>query len=414
MKQLPFERFVLKNGLKLIIHRDTTTPLVACNVVYKVGSKDEVPDHTGIAHLFEHFMFCGSKNIENYDLHLQKIGATNNAYTIQDLTHYYIILPANNLETALWLESDRMLELSFDEEQLNIQKHVVIEEFKEHYINRPFGNLWHYFNSLIYREHPYQWLPIGKDIKHIETVDMAMMKSFFYRFYRPDNAVLTIAGNVDTDKTVALVEKWFADIPAGGHAPRMYPEEPLPASPKTLTVRETVPYPVLLKGWLMPARLHPDFHAFDLLSDLFGNGKSAYLHRELVEKKQVFSSISAMISATFDMGYWVIAGTPVQNMPIEKANEILSQYLYHFQYDNHLAHDLQKVKNRAETLLLTNIIKLEDRASTLSVEEALSKIEDYEHEKEHYFAVTETRLKELTPLLLDEQKCHTLFYKSEP
>ena len=407
-----FVRHTLKNGLRLIVHPDKTTPLASCNIVYNVGARDENPRQTGMAHLFEHFMFCGSKNIANYDTHLQKIGAINNAYTSQDITHYYIILPANNLETALWLESDRMLELAFDEEQLQIQKQVVIEEFKENFLNRPFGNLWKNFSSLIYKKHPYQWLPIGREIPHIENVMMDDMKEFYYRFYRPNNAVIVISGNVDEENVIDLVEKWFGDIPSGKPLIKNYPQEEIQLKPRFLEVKEEVPYDLLMKGWLMCDRMNPQFYGYDLLSDLFGSGRSSYLYKKFVVEEQLFTNISCHISATFDLGYFVILGTPVEGLSLEDADEKLSNYLYNYQYDNSLHHDLQKVKNRVETILLNNEIKIEDRSSTLAVCETLSRIEDFENEKQNYFDVTENQIKQLTSALFEKERANTLYYRN--
>ncbi|HNW67750.1 MAG TPA: pitrilysin family protein, partial [Bacteroidales bacterium] len=248
---VPFQRHVLSNGLRLIVHEDHTTPLASCNVVYNVGSRDEHPNHTGLAHLFEHYMFCGSRNIGNYDNPLQKIGAINNAYTSQDLTHYYIVLPANNIETALWLESDRMLELAFNQKELDIQKSVVIEEFKETSLNRPFGDLWCLFNDFVYENYPYKWLPIGKEISHIQNVTMDMMKDFFYKYYRPNNAVLVVSGNVYFTEVLQLVEKWFGPIPQGSSPTKNFPVDEPQVTAKVLEVKRKVPYDMLMKGWKM-------------------------------------------------------------------------------------------------------------------------------------------------------------------
>lgn len=293
---LPFHRHILSNGLRLIVHEDQSTPLASCNVVYKVGSRDENPERTGMAHLFEHFMFTGSKNIADYDAQLQSVGAINNAYTTQDITHYYITLPAVNIEHALWLESDRMMELAFQQEKLDIQKHVVIEEFKENFLNRPYGDLWMLYNQFYYQHHPYQWLPIGKEISHIEKVSMENMKDFFFRFYRPNNAVLTISGNVKFEEIVPMVEKWFGDIPSGPEINRQFPQEEKQTKHRIFEVQRNVPADMLFKGWPTCGRLEPDFYAYDMLSDLFGSGQSSYLYQKFVMEEAIFSDISAYIS----------------------------------------------------------------------------------------------------------------------
>jgi predicted Zn-dependent peptidase len=408
---LPFIRYTLANGLTLIVHQDKTTPLAAVNVVYKVGSKYENPQLTGMAHLFEHFMFCGSKNIPDYDEHLQKIGAVNNAYTSQDLTHYYIILPADNLETAFWLESDRMMELAFNQQQLDIQKNVVMEEFKNSYLNQPFGDLWATVNQQIYRKHPYQWLPIGKKLSHIEKITMDDMKDFFSKFYIPNNAVLCVSGCVEVDKVIRLAEKWFSDIPASKSFTPNFPKETEQKQKRVIIKeREDIPYSLLVKSWLMCERLHPDFYAYDLLSDLFGNGKSSILYRHFVIEKELFTSISCHISATFDEGYWTIIASPNHDIVPETANELINDFIYHYQWDASLPHQLQRVKNRVESVLLHNELKLEDRSSLLAVCEALSSIESFENEKDAYFQVSESELQKVSNQIFIPEKENTLIW----
>lgn len=408
---LSIRKTVLDNGLRVIVHEDHTTPLAACNIVYNVGSRDEHPDHTGFAHLMEHFMFTGSKNVPDFDKVLQKVGAINNAYTSQDLTHYYEVLPANNLETALWLESDRMLELAFRQQSLDIQKQVVIEEFKENFLNRPYGDLMMLFNQMAYERHPYQWLPIGKKPEHIAEVDMDMIKDFYYRFYRPNNAVLVVAGNVHFDKVAALAEKWFGDIPPGDVPEKNYPKELPQKNLRIKTVERNVPSDVLMKGWLMCNRMHPDYYACDLLSDMFGTGQSSYLYQKLVNEQKLFTDISASVMGTTDEGLFLISGRPVEGVSIEDADAALCSYLYGFKPDNNFSHDLQKVQNRAESVLLNNEIKIDDRATNLAVGETISNVEYFLDERQHYFDVTEEQMLRLISEMLTEKRSNTLYYK---
>lgn len=408
---LSIRKTVLDNGLRVIVHEDHTTPLAACNIVYNVGSRDEHPDHTGFAHLMEHFMFTGSKNVPDFDKVLQKVGAINNAYTSQDLTHYYEVLPANNLETALWLESDRMLELAFRQQSLDIQKQVVIEEFKENFLNRPYGDLMMLFNQMAYERHPYQWLPIGKKPEHIAEVDMDMIKDFYYRFYRPNNAVLVVAGNVHFDEVAALAEKWFGDIPPGDVPEKNYPKELPQKNLRIKTVERNVPSDVLMKGWLMCNRMHPDYYACDLLSDMFGTGQSSYLYQKLVNEQKLFTDISASIMGTTDEGLFLISGRPVEGVSIEDADAALCTYLYGFKPDNNFSHDLQKVQNRAESVLLNNEIKIDDRATNLAVGETISNVEYFLDERQHYFDVTEEQMLRLISEMLTEKRSNTLYYK---
>ena len=407
---ITFKRHRFANGLRLIIHRDTTTPLVSCNIVYDVGSRDENPDATGMAHLFEHFMFCGSKNIAEYDKNLQKVGGINNAYTSQDITHYYTVLPAANLEMALWLESDRMCELAFKEEQLQIQKQVVMEEFKEHYLNRPFGDLWMQFNGLVYQKHPYQWLPIGKELAHIEKMDMEMMKRFYDRFYRPDNAVLVISGNVVEEEVIALVEKWFGDIPSGESHLKNYPKEPEQNEKRTQILTADYPHELILKGWKICDRRNPQFYAYDLFSELLGSGRSSYLHKKFVIEDPVFTQVSCQISATSDPGTLVIIAIPNENIPAKTAQAKLNDFIYNFDFGDSLSYQLQKVKNKVESVLLNNEIKVEDRSVILAVTETISSVEEFEDEKEHYFAVSEEDILHLKDDLLREEKSCNLVY----
>lgn len=408
---LSIRKIVLDNGLRVIVHEDHTTPLAACNIVYNVGSRDEHPDHTGFAHLMEHFMFTGSKNVPDFDKVLQKVGAINNAYTSQDLTHYYEVLPANNLETALWLESDRMLELAFRQQSLDIQKQVVIEEFKENFLNRPYGDLMMLFNQMAYERHPYQWLPIGKKPEHIAEVDMDMIKDFYYRFYRPNNAVLVVAGNVHFDEVAELAEKWFGDIPPGDVPEKNYPKELPQKNLRIKTVERNVPSDVLMKGWLMCNRMHPDYYACDLLSDMFGTGQSSYLYQKLVNEQKLFTDISASVMGSTDEGLFLISGRPVEGVSIEDADAALCSYLYGFKPDNDFSHDLEKVQNRAESVLLNNEIKIDDRATNLAVGETISNVEYFLDERQHYFDVTEEQMLRLISEMLTEKRSNTLYYK---
>lgn len=408
---ISFKRHTLANGLTVIVHEDFTTQLAACNVLYKVGSRDEDPNQTGLAHLMEHYMFCGSKHIPDYDTPLQKVGAINNAYTSQDHTQYYIILPAQNLETALWIESDRMLELAFDQQGLDTQKHVVIEEFKEVCLNQPFGDLWSSFNNFVYKKFPYKWMPIGKKVSHIEEVTMDIIKDFYYRFYRPNNAVLVIGGPVHFEEVIPLVEKWFGDIPAGPALEKSYPVEPAQRTARQKTLSRTAPYSMLLKGWKMPHRLHPDFYAYDLLSDLFGNTQSAYLNKKLVIDNHLFTDISMTVSGTAGPGILSIVARPAEGVDIHEANEILNNFLYNdFQFGSTFEYDLQKVKNKNESYLLNNEIKLDSRTSILAVEESISKVEDFENDIQAYRNVTPDQIRRLFPKIISPKKENTLFY----
>lgn len=402
---------MLSNGLHVLVHEDHTTPLAACTLVYRVGSRDEDPACTGLAHLMEHFMFSGSDHAPDFDLALQKVGGINNAYTSQDLTNYYIVLPANNIETALWLESDRMAALSFNQQGLDVQKQVVMEEFKETCLNQPYGDLMMQIYGMSYLTHPYQWLPIGKKLSHIEQVDMAVVREFHGRFYCPANAILVVAGNVFAEEVFELADKWFGDIPGGQRNPQRYPLEPMPAENRFREVEKRVPDDMLFKSWLMPARTASDYCAYDLLSDILGTGQSSYLYRKFVMEDRLFTDLSASVSGTADQGLFFICGRPTAGVSIEQADESLSKYLVGFQFDNRLSYDLKKVKNNAESIILERNLKVEDRAATLATGEFYSCAEDFADERNGYFAVTEDDIRRITDAMFRKEFGNTLFYK---
>ena len=408
---IPFTRQILSNGLHVLVHEDHTTPLAACTIVYRVGSRDEDDHCTGLAHLMEHFMFSGSDHAPDFDLALQKVGGINNAYTSQDLTCYYIVLPANNIETALWLESDRMAALSFSQQGLDVQKQVVMEEFKETCLNQPYGDLMMQIYGLSYQNHPYRWLPIGKELSHIEQVDMDIIRRFHDTFYCPANAILVVAGNVHAEEVFTMADKWFGDILPGRQNPHRYPLE-LPATENRLReVQKPVPDDMLFKSWLMCERTAPDYCAYDLLSDILGTGQSSYLYKKFVVEDRLFIDISASVAGAADKGLFFINGRPAEGVSIEQANEQLSKYLADFQFDTKLAYDLQKVKNNAESIMLERNLKVEDRANTLATGEFYSSAEDFADERTKYFAVTEEDIRRITDMMFKRECGNTLFYK---
>lgn len=408
---IPFTRQILANGLHVLVHEDRTTPLAVSTIIYRVGSRDEDPSCTGLAHLMEHFMFSGSDHAPDFDLALQKVGAINNAYTSQDLTCYYIVLPANNIETALWLESDRMAALSFSQQGLEVQKQVVMEEFKETCLNQPYGDLMMQIYGMSYQNHPYQWLPIGKELSHIEQVDMGIIRKFHDTFYCPANAILVVAGNVHAEEVFAMAEKWFGDIMPGKQNPHQYPQE-LPATKNQLKeVFKPVPDDMLFKSWLMCERTAPDYCVFDLLSDILGTGQSSYLYRKFVIEDRLFTDISASVAGSADRGLFFINGRPAEGVTIEQADEKLSKYLADLQFDEKLDYDLQKVKNNAESIILERNLKVEDRANTLATGEFYSCAEDFADERIRYFAVTEDDIRRITETMFKRECGNTLYYK---
>jgi predicted Zn-dependent peptidase len=281
-----FERYILKNGLTLLFHKDTTTPLAVVNTLFDVGARDESEEKTGFAHLFEHLMFGGSVNIPDFDAPLQMAGGESNAFTSNDITNYYDVLPKTNIETALWLESDRMLSLAFTDKSLEVQRNVVIEEFKQRYLNQPYGDVWLELRPLAYTNHPYKWATIGKEIKHIEEAKMDDVKAFFKKHYCPANAILCIAGNFEFEEIKALVEKWYGDIPAGIKPARILDAEPVQEEYREKTIERAVPTDAFYYAFKMPERRNELYYIADLLSDALGRDKSARLFVSLKKEQQ--------------------------------------------------------------------------------------------------------------------------------
>jgi predicted Zn-dependent peptidase len=312
-----FDSFTLANGLKVLVHEDKSTPMAVVNVIYNVGAKDESPEKTGFAHLFEHLMFGGSINIPEYDEPLQKAGGENNAFTTNDLTNYYCQLPAENIETAFWLESDRMLSLAFGKKSLEVQRKVVCEEFKEHYINKPYGDVWHKMRALAYTTHPYQWMTIGKELKHVEDATLEDVKGFFFKHYTPCNAILVVAGNITTEQVKLLTEKWFGSIPSGEKYQRSLPQEPKQTAPRKLEVKANVPLDAFYKCWHIYPRLDDRYYVADLITEIMSGGGSSRLYQSLVKEKQLFSNIECFHFGSTDAGLLAIEGKLVKGRQMQ-------------------------------------------------------------------------------------------------
>jgi len=410
---IKFEQHTLANGLKVIVHEDTNTAMAAVNVLYKVGSRDEDENQTGFAHLFEHFMFEGSVNIPEFDSPLQYASGENNAFTSTDITNYYDILPANNLETALWLESDRMLSLAFDEESLRTQKNVVMEEFKEHYINQPYGDVWHKMTGLAYKVHPYKWPVIGLNLEHIEQVEMQTAKDFFYRFYRPNNAVIVIAGNVKAKEVFALVEKWFGEIPAGPTIERNLPKEPEQSEERFLDVHADVPVNAIYKAYRMCDRLHKDYHASDLLRDIFSTGDSSRLYNQLVKEQKLFSTVSAYVTESIDDGLFLVEGRLQEGVSMEQGNSAIVSVLQQMIEEKISEEELTKVKNKIESYMLFGEVNILNRAMNLAYFDMLGNAADLNDELAKYKAVTADDIQRVANQIFQSKQCNTIHYYSK-
>lgn len=409
---ISYDQFTLSNGLKVLVHRDTSTPIVAMNILYDVGSRDEQPERTGFAHLFEHLMFGGSKNIPKYDVPLERVGGENNAFTNNDITNYYLTLPVQNLETAFWLESDRMADLAFSPKSLEVQRSVVVEEFKQNYLNQPYGDAWLLLRPLAYTTHPYRWATIGKDIAHIEQAGMDEVKDFYRRFYNPGNAILTIAGDVDTENIKALCENWFGSITKDHPFSRSIPAEPPQTSARKLEVQRDVPYDAIYKVYHMCDRRNPAYYASDLISDLLSGGKSARFYSELIKKRQLFSDLNAYITGDIDGGLFVVTGKLIKGVEMAEAEKAISIELEKICTQEVDEKELQKVKNRVESALIFSELSVLDKAMNLAYYEWLGDPSLVNTTIDRYLAVTAAEIKTEANKILREENCSTLYYYS--
>ena len=410
---LHFERFTLNNGLRVLVHEDHTTPMVAVNVLYDVGARDEDPRKTGFAHLFEHLMFGGSENIPVYDEPLQMAGGENNAYTTNDITNYYIQLPVKNIETAFWLESDRMKSLAFSEKSLDVQRKVVCEEFKEHYLNKPYGDAWQHLRLLAYKDHPYQWMTIGKELSHIEDATLEDVKSFFFKHYRPLNAVLCVAGDITVDQVKQLSEKWFGDIAEGEKYNRKLPVEPEQLDARVQTVYSDVPLDAVYKAWHIGARLSLPYYAADLITEIMGNGFASRLYQKLVKEEKLFSNISCYHTGSLDPGLMVVEGKVVEGKSIEVANEAIEREMKKLADNGVTEDELQKAKNKIESMIEFEDMSILSRANNLAFYELLGDANLINTELERYQNVTAAFLQETAKNVLRPDNCSTLLYRKQ-
>ncbi len=410
---IQFEKFVLENGLRVIVHQDASTPMAVVNVLYDVGSRDEDPERTGFAHLFEHLMFGGSVNIPLYDEPLQLAGGENNAYTTSDLTNYYIQLPAENIETAFWLESDRMLSLAFSKKSLNVQRKVVCEEFKEQYINKPYGDVWHKMREMIYKQHPYRWMTIGKDLSHIENASLDDVKNFFKKHYSPINAILVVAGNVQVENIKSLAEKWFGDIPAGNEYKRNIPQEPAQTESRKMEIKANVPLDAFYKCWHIYPRLDNRYFIADLITEILSGGTSSRLFQRLVKEKQLFSNIECYHMGTIDNGLLTIEGKLVKGVKMEDAEKELNDILDQLKQEVVTDLELQKVKNKTESMIAFEDMSVMNRANSLAFYELLGDANMINVELEKYQAVSAYDILNECRHIFREENSNTLYYYSD-
>ena len=410
---IQYEKFTLANGLRVLVHEDKSTPMAVIDVIYDVGARDENPNKTGFAHLFEHLMFGGSINIPVYDEPLQIAGGENNAYTSNDLTNYYCQLPVENIETAFWLESDRMLSLAFNEKSLEVQRKVVSEEFKEHYINKPYGDVWHKMRKLAYTQHPYKWMTIGEELSHVENATLQDVKDFFFKHYTPSNAILVVVGNVTTAEVKVLAEKWFGSIPAGNKYKRDLPQEPKQTEARKLEVKANVPLDAIYKCWHIYSRLDPRYYVVDLITEILSGGGSSRLFQALVKEKKLFSNIECYHVGSTDAGLLTIEGKLVKGVSMQDAEAGINEEIKKLQAEGISSKELEKVKNKTESTMAFNDMSITERADSLAVYELLGDANLINTELAKYQAVTTEDIINESRIIFDDKNCSTLYYYSE-
>lgn len=410
---IEYREFKLENGLRVLVQEDQTSPLAVVNILYNVGSRDEDEDKTGFAHLFEHLMFGGSVHIPSFDTPLQKVGGENNAFTSPDITNYYLTLPVVNLETAFWLESDRMLGLSFDPIILEVQRKIVIEEFKQRYLNQPYGDAWMKLRPLAYKYHPYKWATIGKDVSHIERATMQDVEGFFKRFYHPGNAVMVVAGAVTIDQVEGLARKWFGNIPDGPENKRRIAQEPLQTEERIMEVRGKVPVDALYQVYHMPGRFARAYYQADLISDILGRGKSSRLYQKLVKEEKLFSSISASVTGSLDPGLLVIHGKLGDGISCKCGHQAVREEIERFLTDGIGEKELIKVKNQTESTLVFSEVTLLNRAMNLAIAAVAGDPEYVNRESEVVQSITEQEIMEMGRQMLRKENSSTLYYLKE-
>jgi predicted Zn-dependent peptidase len=409
---IDYKRFSLENGLRVLVHEDRSTPLIAMNILYDVGSRDEDPALTGLAHLFEHLMFGGSVNIPDFDTPLQLVGGENNAFTNNDITNYYLTIPSENIETGFWLESDRMLELDFSQKNLDTQKSVVTEEFNQRYLNQPYGDASLKIRPLAYKVHPYRWPTIGMNMAHIKEADIEQIKRFFFSHYAPNNAILALTGNIDYDLAYKLTQKWFGPIEKRQIQARNIPSEPQQTEERILNIESDVPSSALYKVWHIGARTAKDFYTLDLITDLLAGGESGRLHTKLVREKKLFSEINAYITADIDPGLIFVHGKLMKGVDIQHANDSVNEVIMSLLDRNGINEEIEKVKNKFESSTVFSNTSILNKAANLSFFELLGNPELINNEVEAYRNVNPQMITKSIERYFISSNCSTLNYLS--
>ncbi|MDR3286324.1 MAG: insulinase family protein [Prevotellaceae bacterium] len=409
---IEYKKFTLKNGLTLLTHRDSSSPIAVINVIYKVGARNENPEKTGFAHLFEHLMFSGSKNVKSFDGELQIVGGENNAFTCNDYTNYYITLPKENIETALWIESDRMLHPNITQQNLNTQRSVVIEEFNQRYLNQPYGDIWLLLRPLAYKIHPYQWATIGKNVEHIQNATLDDVKHFFDLHYSPNNAIISIVADMEHEKIYELVEKWFDDIPCRPLALDNLPKEPQQTELRTLTVERDVPLTYIYKAYKMCNRTNPDYYVSDLLTDILSSGKSSRFYQNLIQNTNLFASTNAFISGDIDDGLLIVSARLLPNVEIKTAEAVIDKEIEKICTTKVSEYELEKVKNKIESAQIFAETSIMNKAMILCYYEMLGNIDLMNTELDYYRAINTDDILRVSKNIFSNERCSTLYYKN--
>lgn len=407
---IDFSKRTLSNGLTVIFHKDYSSPIAAFNLLYKVGARNESPEKTGFAHLFEHLMFSGSVNAPSFDEPLQMVGGENNAFTNNDYTNYYETLPKENIETAFWLESDRMFGLNINEQSLAVQRNVVIEEFNQRYLNQPYGDIWPLLRDLAYKVHPYRWPTIGLETSHIANATLDDVTGFYRKFYRPGNAILSIVGNFDESYIFGLAEKWFGDIKDESVGIISIPNEPVQLEARHAEVVRDVPSSALYKAYKMVDRNSSKYYATDMLSDILSNGKSSRLYRNLVQERRLFTEINAYLSGDVDPGLFVFSGKLSGNVSFEEAEAAIAEEIERVKSEKISDYELEKVKNKFETSIVFGETSILNKAMNLCYYEMLGDASLINSEAERYRAIAAGDLIAVASELFNEGASSTLRY----
>ncbi|MCF8408227.1 MAG: insulinase family protein [Crocinitomicaceae bacterium] len=409
---IDFERFELDNGLKVIFHKDVTTPMAVVNTLYDVGARDESEEKTGFAHLFEHLMFGGSINIPDFDAPLQRAGGESNAFTSNDITNYYDVLPAQNLDTALWLESDRMLSLAFTDKSLEVQRQVVIEEFKQRYLNQPYGDVWLELRPLAYTKHPYKWATIGKDIKHIQDAKMEDVKAFFQKYYHPGNAILCVAGNFELSFIKERIEHWFGSIPGKLKPARILPSEPVQNEFRELVLERNVPANAFYYAFKMASRKTMEYYVADMISDALGREKSSRLYIRLKKELNLVSEIGAYITGSLDDGLLMISGKLNDGVSFEQVDSEIWKIIDEFVSDEMSLVELERLNIKIRTAREFQDQGLLNRAMNLCYFELLGDASGINEDSLVYQSITPKHMSVLGKSILKKKNCSVLRIKS--